>query len=105
MGEHNIKRIIIKDYFYANNGDDSTIIEEFLHIICEKYKANKITLEDSIYYLYNLLKEFDINGLSSGEKQLFLRALSLKFLEVNNLIILSGDELKALKELLNSMNI
>lgn len=36
-------------------------------------------------------KEFDINGLSSGEKQLFLRALSLKFLEVNNSIILIDE--------------
>lgn len=41
----------------------------------------------------SLGKEFDINGLSSGEKQLFLRALSLKFLEVNNSIILI-DELE-----------
>ena len=36
-------------------------------------------------------KEFDINGLSSGEKQLFLRGLSLKFLEVNNSIILIDE--------------
>lgn len=36
-------------------------------------------------------KEFDINGLSSGEKQLFLRALSLKFLEVNNSIVLIDE--------------
>lgn len=36
-------------------------------------------------------KEFDINGLSSGEKQLFLRALSLKFLNVNNSIILIDE--------------
>lgn len=36
-------------------------------------------------------KEFDINGLSSGEKQLFLRALSLKFLEVNNSVILIDE--------------
>jgi len=39
----------------------------------------------------SLEKEFDINGLSSGEKQLFLRALSLKFLEVNNSIILIDE--------------
>lgn len=39
----------------------------------------------------SLGKEFDINGLSSGEKQLFLRALSLKFLEVNNSIILIDE--------------
>ena len=38
-----------------------------------------------------LEKEFDINGLSSGEKQLFLRALSLKFLEVNNSVILIDE--------------
>lgn len=36
-------------------------------------------------------KEFDITGLSSGEKQLFLRALSLKFLEVNNSVILIDE--------------
>ena len=36
-------------------------------------------------------KEFDINGLSSEEKQLFLRALSLKFLNVNNSIILIDE--------------
>lgn len=36
-------------------------------------------------------EEFDITGLSSGEKQLFLRALSLKFLEVNNSIILIDE--------------
>ena len=36
-------------------------------------------------------KEFDITGLSSGEKQLFLRALSLKFLDVNNSVILIDE--------------
>ncbi|MDU7240416.1 ATP-binding protein [Clostridium sp.] len=36
-------------------------------------------------------KEFNITGLSSGEKQLFLRALSLKFLEVNNSVILIDE--------------
>lgn len=35
--------------------------------------------------------EFDITCLSSGEKQLFLRALSLKFLEVNNSVILIDE--------------
>lgn len=39
----------------------------------------------------NLGNEFDITGLSSGEKQLFLRALSLKFLEVNNSVILIDE--------------
>jgi len=39
----------------------------------------------------SLGKEFDINGLSSGEKQLFLRGLSLKFLEANNSIILIDE--------------
>jgi len=39
----------------------------------------------------SLGKEFDINGLSSGEKQLFLRGLSLKFLEINNSIILIDE--------------
>ena len=39
----------------------------------------------------SLGKEFDITELSSGEKQLFLRALSLKFLEVNNSIILIDE--------------
>lgn len=53
---------IIKDYFYMSNGDESAIIKEFLHIICEKYQANEITLEDSIYYLYNLLKEANLDN-------------------------------------------
>lgn len=39
----------------------------------------------------SLGKEFDINGLSSGEKQLFLRGLSLKFLDANNSIILIDE--------------
>ena len=48
--------------------------------------------EDTIPIFRNIEgKEFDINGLSSGEKQLFLRALSLKFLNVNNSIILIDE--------------
>lgn len=35
--------------------------------------------------------EFNIESLSSGEKQLFLRALSLKFLDINNSIILIDE--------------
>ena len=36
-------------------------------------------------------KEFDITGLSSGEKQLFLRIISLKMLEINNPVILVDE--------------
>lgn len=36
-------------------------------------------------------KEFDINGLSSGEKQLFIRALTLKMINANNSIILIDE--------------
>ena len=36
-------------------------------------------------------EEFDINDLSSGEKQLFLRTLSMKMLEPNNSIILIDE--------------
>lgn len=36
-------------------------------------------------------KEFDINGLSSGEKQLFARALTLKMVRANNSIILIDE--------------
>jgi len=36
-------------------------------------------------------KEFDINGLSSGEKQLFVRALTLKMINANNSIILIDE--------------
>jgi predicted ATP-binding protein involved in virulence len=36
-------------------------------------------------------KEFNINGLSSGEKQLFVRALTLKMVEANNSIILVDE--------------
>ncbi|KPA10333.1 ATP-binding protein involved in virulence-like protein, partial [Candidatus Magnetomorum sp. HK-1] len=35
--------------------------------------------------------DFDINALSSGEKQLFVRALSIKMLNVNNSIILIDE--------------
>lgn len=35
--------------------------------------------------------EFDINGLSSGEKQLFVRALTLKMIRANNSIILIDE--------------
>lgn len=37
------------------------------------------------------MEEFDINDLSSGEKQLFLRTLSIKMLEPNNSIILIDE--------------
>lgn len=48
--------------------------------------------EDTVPIFRNIEgKEFDISGLSSGEKQLFLRALSLKFLNVNNSIILIDE--------------
>ncbi|NRT80941.1 AAA family ATPase [Clostridium beijerinckii] len=49
------------------------------------------TSETKPIFRNSLDKEFDITGLSSGEKQLFLRALSLKFLEVNNSIILIDE--------------
>ncbi len=49
------------------------------------------TSETKPIFRNGLGKEFDIIGLSSGEKQLFLRALSLKFLEVNNSIILIDE--------------
>lgn len=35
--------------------------------------------------------EFDINSLSSGEKQLFIRAMTLKMLDINNSIILIDE--------------
>lgn len=49
------------------------------------------TNETKPIFRNSLGKEFDITGLSSGEKQLFLRALSLKFLEVNNSMILIDE--------------
>lgn len=49
------------------------------------------TSETKPIFRNGLGKEFDITGLSSGEKQLFLRALSLKFLEANNSIILIDE--------------
>jgi energy-coupling factor transporter ATP-binding protein EcfA2 len=36
-------------------------------------------------------KTFNINGLSSGEKQLFVRALSLKMIQANNSVILIDE--------------
>ena len=35
--------------------------------------------------------EFDINSLSSGEKQLFIRAMTLKMLDINNSIVLIDE--------------
>ena len=62
---------------------------------CMDIDANLIGLsedEDTRPVFKNSLgNEFDINGLSSGEKQLFLRALSLKFLDVNNSIVLIDE--------------
>ncbi|MBZ9633335.1 AAA family ATPase [Clostridium sp. FP1] len=49
------------------------------------------TNETKPVFRNSLGNEFDITGLSSGEKQLFLRALSLKFLEVNNSLILIDE--------------
>lgn len=49
------------------------------------------TNETKPIFRNSLGMEFDINGLSSGEKQLFLRALALKFLEVNNSVILIDE--------------
>lgn len=49
------------------------------------------THETKPIFKNSLGNEFDITGLSSGEKQLFLRALSLKFLEVNNSVILIDE--------------
>jgi predicted ATP-binding protein involved in virulence len=36
-------------------------------------------------------KEFDITGLSSGEKQLFFRIIGLKMMDINNSIILNDE--------------
>lgn len=48
--------------------------------------------EKSIPIFINSVGEkFDINGLSSGEKQLFLRTLSIKMLEPKNSIILIDE--------------
>lgn len=49
------------------------------------------TSETKHIFRNNSGNEFDITALSSGEKQLFLRALSLKFLEVNNSVILIDE--------------
>lgn len=42
-------------------------------------------------FINSLGEKFDINGLSSGEKQLFLRILSIKMLEPENSIILIDE--------------
>ena len=53
---------ILKEYFYGNNGDDSTVNKQLLHIISEKYQVNEITLEDSIYYLDQLMNEVNLDN-------------------------------------------
>lgn len=65
---------ILRDYFYRSNGYDLNIHKELLHIISEKYQADKININESIYYLDNLIKEVNlddeiisiINYLSDG---------------------------------------
>lgn len=65
---------MLREYFYRSNGDDLNIYKELLHIISEKYQANEISINDSICYLDNLMKEVNlddeiisiINYLSDG---------------------------------------
>jgi len=58
---------------------------------CSLIERNKGIINSLPVFRNSFGKEFDINGLSSGEKQLFLRGLSLKFLEINNSIILIDE--------------
>ncbi|AGX44225.1 hypothetical protein [Clostridium saccharobutylicum] len=53
---------ILRDYFYRRNGDDLNIHKELLHIISDKYQANEININDSIYYLDNLMKEANLDN-------------------------------------------
>jgi predicted ATP-binding protein involved in virulence len=73
---------------YSEKGELSIELNSGTHYVLVKLDENTTPI-----FKNSLGKKFDINGLSSGEKQLFLRALSLKFLEVNNSIILI-DELE-----------
>lgn len=79
-------------------------IGEVIDTVCEEINSVFNTMELDVklvglsetnetkpIFKNSLGNEFDITGLSSGEKQLFLRALSLKFLEVNNSIILIDE--------------
>lgn len=70
------------------------IFNEFNELFTEMNLDIKLKEIDSKTLLPVFMKnndKFDINNLSSGEKQIFLRILSLKMLDINNSIILIDE--------------
>lgn len=39
------------------NDDKDLVNKQLLHTICERYYLKSISIEDAIYYLYNMIKE------------------------------------------------
>ena len=84
--------------------NDHLVVKEAVQIACDKINTLFLDLDLNIE-LIGLKKDgsklpifknkqghnFDINGLSSGEKQLFIRLLSLQMMSVNNSIILVDE--------------
>lgn len=53
--------IKLKEYTSQYYVDKDIIQNELIHIIACKYYTEKISLDDCIYYLYNLLKEINLS--------------------------------------------
>ena len=43
------------------NDDKDLVNKQLLHTICERYYLKSISIEDAIYYLYNMIKELDLS--------------------------------------------
>lgn len=89
--------------YIANNEEDLTMkqvkekvneeINGIFDILDIDVKLKGVSKDETSTPMFNnsLGDEFDINGLSSGEKQLFLRTLAIKMLEPENSIILIDE--------------
>lgn len=51
----------IKNFTWQVNVNKDFVNKQLLHIIYERYYLKTISLEDAIYYLYNMIKELDLS--------------------------------------------
>lgn len=100
----NISTYLKKEFDYMQIKDLKSSGKKITEKLCKKVNdifidmdldirmvGRSATMEILPLFKNSFGEEFDINGLSSGEKQLFLRALSLKMLEADNSIILIDE--------------
>lgn len=52
--------IKLKEYTSRYYGNEDIIQNQMFYIIASKYYSEKVSLDDCIYYLYNLLKEINL---------------------------------------------